>query len=785
MFSNYFKVALRNLWRSKGFSALNIAGLAIGMASAMLISLWIYNEVSFDRFHKNGDNLYCAWNRGVFDGKLQCWDNTPKPLGVGMKLEFPEIENVTRVNTRWFVTRFEEKKISSKALIADPAFLSMFSFPMKKGNAETALNGVYSIVVTEKMAEKMFGTEDPINKVIAIDSNNFTVTGVLKNLPVNTTFDFEFMLPWAYMTATNQDDQNWGNNSAQNYVQLKPGVNLTAFAEKIKGITIRHTNGEEQQEIFLHPINKWHLYSKFENGKIVGGRIETVRLFIIIASFILLIACINFMNLSTARSEKRAREVGIRKMAGANKTLLVTQFIGESILIALISGIIALLLVQVSLPSFNLLIVKQLSIPFGNLYFWLVFTLFIAFTGVIAGSYPAFFLSSFRPVVVLKGTLKKAQAAINPRKILVVVQFTFAIVLIICTIIIVQQMKHAMERETGYERGQLAYHWLTGDLYKNYPLLKEELIRSGVATNVTRTSSPMTESFSDSWGFIWEGKDPNDKTDFLRVVQDEGLTETVGLKMINGRDINLKDFPTDSTALLLNETAAKAMGFSEASGQIVRDGDVQYHVVGIFKDFVVGSPYEKTFPMIIQGAKTNWFNVVQMKLNAAKNMSTNIEEMGRIFRKYNPAYPFEYHFTDEDYARKFEETKRTATLTGLFAGLTILISCLGLFGLAAYMAESRIKEIGIRKVLGASVMNVTSLLSKDFMVLVVISLLIASPLAWWAMNSWLQDYHYRINIEWWVFALAGTMSIVVSLLTVSYQAIRAALANPVKSLRNE
>ena len=785
MFSNYFKVALRNLWRSKGFSAINITGLAVGMASAILICLWIYNEVSYDRFHKNGDNLYWAWNRGVFNNQLQCWDNTPKVLGKAMKLEFPEVDKVTRTNHRWFVTHYEDLNVTSEALIADPAFLTMFSFPMKKGNPQTALSGVYSIVITEKMATKIFGREDPMNKVIRIDSNNFTVKGVMEDLPNNTMFSFEFILPWEYMTATNQDDDNWGNNSAFTFVQLKEGVNRTSFAEKLKGITIRHTNGEEQQEIFLHPIDKWHLYSKFENGKIIGGRIETVRLFIIIASFILLIACINFMNLSTARSEKRAREVGIRKMAGANKSLLVGQFLGESILIALISGLLALFIVYLALPSFNLLIAKQLTIPFGNIYFWLLAILFVLITGIVAGSYPAFFLSSFNPATVLKGTFKKVNAAINPRKILVVVQFTFAIILIIGTIIIVQQMKHAMDRETGYERGKLAYLWLAGDLYKNYPLFKDELLRSGVATNVTRSSSPMTESFSDSWGFVWEGKDPNDKTDFVRFVQDEGLAETVGLKMIKGRDMNLKEFPTDSSAMLLNESAAKAMGFKEVLGQVVRDGDQQFHVVGIFKDFVVGSPYEKTFPMIIQGIKNEWFNVIHMKLNPARSTTVNLEEMGKIYRKYNPGYPFEYHFTDEDYARKFDETKRTATLSGLFAGLTILISCLGLFGLAAYMAETRIKEIGIRKVLGASVYKITALLSKDFLILVIISLLIAVPVAWLAMQSWLKDYPYRISIEWWVFAAAGVMSVLVSLLTVSYQAIKAAISNPVKSLRNE
>ncbi len=670
-------------------------------------------------------------------------------------------------------------------MIVDPAFLAMFSFPLVKGNPETALNDAYSILVTENFAKKMFGNDYPLNKVIQIDSNNFTVRGVLKNLPPNTEFACEFMLSWQYMKATNQDDNNWGNNSVFNFVQLEPATNIPAFAQKIKGLTIKHTNGQEKEEIFLHPLSKIHLYARFENGKIAGGRIETVRIFIIIAVFLLIIACINFMNLSTARSEKRAREVGIRKVAGANKPRLIGQFLSESILIALIAGIIAIIIVQFTLPSFNLLISKQLSIPFGSSIAWIYFFVFILFTGVIAGSYPAFFLSSFNPISVLKGTFKKVQATINPRKVLVVIQFTFAITLIICTIIIVQQVKYGQDREVGYDRGQLVYHWLAGDLYKNFPLIKNELLRTGVATDVTRTNSPLTASMSNTWDYEWSGKQPGNKTIFQIFTQDEGLVKTAGLQLIKGRDFNLREYPTDSTALLLNESAAKAMGIDEPRGQLVKNGPVQFHVVGIFKDFIVGSPFDRTDPMVVQGAFGEWFNIIHIKLNPINATSSNLASMEKIFRKYNPNYPFEYHFTDQDYATKFNETERTATLTGLFAGLTILISCLGLFGLAAYMAENRIREIGIRKVLGASVLKITSLLSKDFLMLVVISLLVATPIAWYVMRVWLQGYTYRIAIQWWVFVGAGLLSILISLATVSYQAIRAALANPVESLRSE
>lgn len=785
MFRNYLKIAFRNLWRTKGFSFINITGLAIGMGSAILILLWIQNEMSYDRFHKNGPYLYEAWNRGTFDGKLNCWDNTPKILGPTLKQEYPEIAEVARANNQWFVTAVGEKKISSQALIVDPPFLSMFSFPMLQGNPRTALANMSSIVVTEAMAKKMFGGADAMNKVIRIDKNDFTVTGVLKDLPTNTKFAFEYLLPWTYLKQLGQDDNYWGNNSVATYIQLKPHVTEAAADAKIIHVIREHSSGEERsQEIFLHPIAKWHLYSNFENGKITGGLINVVRTFAIIAALILLIACINFMNLSTARSEKRAKEVGIRKVSGAHKGLLIGQFLGESILIALIAGTIALFLVQTFISPFDGLVGKELLVPYHSFYFWTIALLFVLVTGLVAGSYPAFILSSFQPVDVLKGSFKKAHSFINPRKILVVLQFSFATILIICTFIVVQQIQYAQNRETGYDQGQLVYHWMTGEMRAKYPLIKAELLASGAATSVTATSFPITQNFSDSWGFQWEGKNANDRTDFDRSAEDEGLAKTVGLTIVRGRDMDLKAFPTDSSAMILNESAAKAMGFRNPIGQIVRDGDLSYHVIGVIKDFILGAPYDLIKPMVIEGSQ-GYLGVIHMKLNAGMSTTRALATMEKIFKTYNPEYPFEYHFVNEDYARKFEATRHVAILIGLFAGLTIFISCLGLFGLATFMAESRIKEIGVRKVLGASVFRITALLSKEFLALVIISIVIATPIAWFLMNVWLKDFSYRIHIEWWVFVMAGGTSVMVSLMTVGYQTIRAAIANPAKSLRTE
>lgn len=788
MIKNFFKIAWRGLLRSKGFSAINIAGLVVGMASAILILLWIQNEVSYDQFHEKKDRIYEAWNRAEFSGELNCWNTTPKVLARTLEKDLPEVEAAVRVD--WgtnFLFTVGDKKLTVRGTMVDSNFLQVFTFPLKKGNPAVVLKDMHSIVLTETLARKLFGNEEPVGKIIKIDNKeNFTVTGIMEDMPNNTRFSrFEYLVPWAYKRFLGDDDEYWGNNSTRTYVLLKQHATLASAAPKVKVMKQRYAKDEPKWEMFLYPLSKWRLYSSFTNGKEDGGgRITFVRLFGIVAAFILLIACINFMNLSTARSEKRAKEVGIRKVVGAQKISLIGQFIGESILLAFIAGLFAIIVVQCSLGGFNQLTDKQLFVPYGNPWFWLGGLLFVLFTGLLAGSYPAFFLSSFKPVKVLKGTFKKTQALVAPRKVLVVLQFTFAIVLIICTIIVKQQIDYAQNRQTGYNKNNLIYHNFTGDIEKNFELIRQELLTAGAASSITKTSAPITESWSDGWGQEWEGKDPNDKTDFFRYNADEGLGTTAGLQFVKGRDFDLKKFPTDSTGMIINESALKVMKFKDPIGKIVRDNGTEWHIVGVIKDFILTNPYEPTRPMLIAGGKA-WFSTILIKFNANNSTEKNLKTAETIFRKYNPEYPFEYKFVDEEFARKFEDEKRTGTLAGLFAGLTIFISCLGLFGLAIYMAESRVKEIGVRKVLGASVTGLATLLSKDFLKLVLISFLLASPVAWWAMHSWLSDYTYRVSIQWWVFALAGIVSVLIALATVSYQAIRAALANPVKSLRTE
>jgi putative ABC transport system permease protein len=786
MIKNYFKVAFRNLLRNKGFSIINISGLAIGMASAILILLWIQNEVSYDRFHAKADRLYEVWSNDSVNGSVRSLVNTPEIMAPVLKKDYPEMEEVSRID--WgqnMLFTYSDKRLKANGNVVDPGFLTMFSLTITRGNIKTALNDPYSIVLTQKLAKKLFGDQNPMGKIIKIDNEeNFTVTGILEDLPNNTQFNFEYLVSHKYWNVKGNVDSDWNDISIATFVLLKPNTNLAVVNSKIKNIIPHYSNGESKTEEFLYPLSKLRLYSNFENGKPVGGRIETVKIFGIIAIFILLIACINFMNLSTARSEKRAKEVGIRKVVGALKKSLIGQFLGESILMAFIAGVLALLIVQLCLPAFNQLTQKQLFIDYGNIYFWLAGIGFILFTGILAGSYPAFFLSAFKPVSVLKGSFKKVNALVTPRKVLVVLQFTFAITLIICTIIVGQQIKYAQQRKTGYDRNNLIYVFMEGDIEKNYQLIKNDLLSSGVATAVSKTQAPLTQNWSSGISMNWQGKDPNAKIQINRYTEDGDLVKTAGMQLIQGRDIDIKNYPSDSTACLISESAVKVMKFKNPVGQIIYDGPDTWHIVGVIKDFILESPYEPIKPFMIKGPKYGG-NTIHIKLNSNNPTALNLAKAEKIFKQYNPAYPFEYYFIDQEYAQKFNDEQLTGTLASLFAALTIFISCLGLFGLATYMAENRIKEIGVRKVLGASVTNITALLSKDFIKLVVIAIVIASAVASWAMHKWLQGYDYRVNISWWIFILAGLLSVLIALITVSYQFIKAAIANPVKSLRTE
>ncbi|WP_336517747.1 ABC transporter permease [Pollutibacter soli] len=788
MIKNYLKSAWRNLLKGKSFSVINISGLAVGMAGAALIILWLHHEISFDKFHDNKDRLHEVYGLTNVEGKLFTIDQTSQPLVPAMKQDFPEVENATRfAPVSSFLFTANEKKLNGvEGAFVDPSFLKMFSFPLEEGVQDFAEN-VYSIVITESLAHRLFGSEHVINKSIQIDStDHFKITGILKNLPSNSKFDFEYLLPFPYLKKLGWNNDSWLSNNISSFVLLKKGTDLKAFNSKIQDITRRYSKNEKAWTHFLFPLHQWHLYIRFENGKAVGGRIETVKLFAVIAAFILLLACINFMNLSTARSEKRAKEVGIRKVAGSGKGLLIGQFIAESILTAAVAGVFAILLVQFTLPLFNNLIETQMTMPLTEPGFLILAPGFIILTGILAGIYPAFFLSSFKPISIFQKKFKDAQTVFAPRKILVVLQFSFAIMLIIATIVVQKQIQLGAEKEKGYSANNLLFVDFAGDIEKNYPLIRQELINKGIASSVTKTMGSITTKGSNTWGLRWQGRKEDENPTIGLFNADADLIKTAGLTLLQGRDIDINKYPSDSNAVLLNETAVATMGFANPIGQIITQpsDNSEWKVVGVVKDYIINSPYEKIPPMVIQGPAAA-FRSMHIKLNTNASTSGQLAKAATIFNKYNPSYPFEYKFTGEEFARNFASEEKTKTLSFLFASLSIFISCLGLFGLSAYMAENRIKEVGVRKVLGASVFNIAKLLSVDFIKLVLVSILIASPIAWYAMNKWLEDYTFRIDIGWMTFALAGMVAIIIALVTVSFQSVKAAMANPVKSLRSE
>jgi putative ABC transport system permease protein len=679
MLKNYFKIAARNLLRNKGFSVINILGLAIGMACTALILLWIQNEASYDGFHPNLGRLYEVGGNDTVSGKVQTGLVTQEVLGPAIQKEYPEIENTARIGfPSTVLVAYQDKAVKVQDCPADPSFLTLFGFPLIAGDVRTALKDPHSLVITRKTAKKLFGDSDPIGKVVKWDNAlNFTITGVLKDLPDNTQFDFEALNSYAFKELMKYVDMNWDDYSVQTFVLLKPNTDINEINRKIAKVSGEHSGGKVKTTDFLYPVSRLRLYSKFENGRPAGGRITTIRTFFIIAAFILLIACINFMNLSSAKSEDRAREVGIRKAMGALRGSPIRQFIGESVLIAFLSGLLALALVEIALPGFRQLTGKQLFIDYRSAYFWLGAPAFVLLTGILAGSYPAFFLSGFRPEAVLKGAFTKAGSAITPRKVLVVLQFSVAIVLIVCTIIIERQIQYALHRNTGYDKDQLVYVPVEGDIPKNYAVIKNESVNSGAATAVNVTQAPLTQIWSYGTEVKWQGKDPNAQIGFIRTASDEGLVQMAGLQLVEGRDIDIYKYPSDSTACVINEAAAKVIGLKNIIGQTIYDEPTNWHVVGVIKDFVLNSPYQAIDPLIIYGPQFGG-NVMNIRLNGSQSDARNLGKVAEILKKYNPAYPFEYHFLSEEYAKKFEDEQLTGRLAALFAGLAICISCLGL-----------------------------------------------------------------------------------------------------------
>ena len=794
MIRNYFKVAWRNLVKSKGYSAINIGGLAVGMAVAMLIGLWVYDELTFDRYHKNYDRIAQVMQHANFNGKMESQIANPALMG-------PEIRNKYGSDFKYIVQAswpgghllsLGDKHINQDGIFFEPDAPEMLSLKMIKGT-RAGLKDPYSIMLSASAAEAVFGSDDPLNKTLKVDRTyDVKVTGVYDDLPDNTSFrNVKIMMPWQLWLIQNtwarEMEEPWGSNFSQTFAQIADNADMSKVSAKIKSVKMDNVSEEEKKykwEVFLHPMSKWNLYNEFKNGKNTGGNIRYVWMFGIIGVFVLILACINFMNLATARSEKRAKEVGIRKTVGSMRWQLIRQFFAESYVVVLLSFVLCLILVALFLPSFNEIAGKKIVIPWSNLVFWMSSLVFISITGLLAGSYPAFYLSSFKPLKVLKGTFRVGRFASVPRKILVVTQFTVSVMLIIGTFIVYQQIQHAKNRPIGYDRNGLISIYSQTEIREHYEAVRAELKNSGAIEEMAGSNSPLTQVWNTNGGFDWEGKDPNLAVDFPNNRISYEFGKTVNWKIKEGRDFS-KDFATDSLAFVINESAARFLGFKEPVGKMLKWNDRPFRIIGVVNDIMQESPFYPVRPTLYHIADhDDMYNMI-LRLNPNQSASQSLSKIGQVWKKYTPTVPFDYKFVDEVFGNKFSEEERIGKLSSYFAILAIFISCLGLFGMASFVAEQRTKEIGIRKVLGASVVNLWRLLSAEFVVLVILSCIIAAPIAWYYLDSWLTNYDYRIKINWLVFLLAAVVALIITLVTVSFQAIKAAIANPVKSLRTE
>jgi putative ABC transport system permease protein len=798
MIKNYLKIAWRNLIKNKASSFINIGGLAAGMAVAMMIGLWIWDEVSYDKNFQNHDHIAVVMQNQWLNNETETWNSVDYPLGRSLRNTYgSNFKYVIMASfTDGHILSYGDKHLNKSGNYMEPGIIDMLSLKMLEGS-RNGLKEPASILLSETTAKAIFGNADPMDKTITIDNKLIVkVTGVYQDLPDNCSFnDLTFIAPWQLLVNDQHFDTRfnnpWGMSWFQTFVQIADNADMNIVSAKIKNIkldALTNMHGSDvrfKPAIFLHPMEKWHLYSEFKNGVNTGGRIQYVWLFGIIGVFVLLLACINFMNLSTARSEKRAREVGIRKAVGSLRSQLIAQFYIESLLIAVFAFLFSLLLVQLSLPLFNEVSGKKISVLWGSPVFWAVGVAFSLITGLIAGSYPALYLSSFQPVKVLKGTFRVGRLAAIPRKVLVITQFTVSAILIIGTIVVFQQIQFAKNRPVGYSRNGLVEISLrTDNINKQYNAVKNDLVTSGAVASMAQSDSPVDDASPAHGGFTWKGKDPTLQEQLAGSGVTADFGKTVGWQIKEGRDFN-PSFLSDSSGFIINEAAVKYLGFKNPVGETITwAGYGNYRVIGVIKDMVSQSPYEpikQTFYFLNRGQMSN----ITIRINPDMSVHEAISKIGTVFKRYDPSMPFDYHFVDEQYAKKFGNEERIGKLAGSFASLAIFISCLGLFGMASFMAERRVKEIGVRKVLGATVLNLWGLLSQEFVKLVIVSLLIAIPAAYYFMHNWLQQYTYRTELSWWIFAVTSLGAVMVTLLTVSYQSIKAALANPVRSLRSE
>jgi putative ABC transport system permease protein len=788
MLKNYLVTALRHLRRNSVYSFINIAGLSTGLSCSLLIFLWATDEFSFNQFHGNYNTLYKVYMNHELSGTLETQPNVPYPLQEAIANASPHVKHVSVTNYgEGNLLTAGEKKINKVGNAVSEDFLKMFSFNVIIGDSTTALTDPFSIVLTRSTATALFGDKDPLGQYVKIDNNHeVKVTGVIADVVAQSTFQFDYLLPFSFYELTQEWVKNskdsWRNNSFQMYVELDRSESLETVNETIKELIGKHHTTEKMGQVFLHPMSHWRLYSDFENGKVSGGRIESVRQVLIIAGLILIVACINFMNMATAKSEGRAREVGIRKSVGSRRPQLIVQFLGESVLVTLLAFVLSIVLVELLLPSYNLLVSKQLTIDYSSSWFWSTALAIVLITGSIAGSYPAFYLSSFKPVKVLKGKIFAGKGATTPRKVLVTLQFGFSIFLIVGTIAIYRQVSFLKDRQVGYDRENLMLLWTNTEIESSFQTIKDELIKTGVVKGVCKSSSPITRVFSTT-DLEWPGKSKDQRVSFTSLATEYDYTETMGIKMLAGRDFS-RDFKSDSSAIIINKAALDVMKLEKPIGETVRMWNKNWTIIGVMNNVVMDSPYHPVSPLVMIFSP-DWSSTVTVRLEQTNSISASVEKVEGVFKRLNPNYPMWYRFADDEFNAKYSGITLVSRLAGIFATLAVLITCLGLFGLTAFTAERRQKEISIRKVLGANVASLVLLISKDFTKLVVIAAFISSPIAWLFINHYLQRYPYRIDLEWWTLPLTGSAALLLTIIVVGIQAIRSASANPATCLRNE
>ncbi|HXD77251.1 MAG TPA: ABC transporter permease [Puia sp.] len=795
MIRNYFRIAGRYLLHNRFSSAINIGGLAIGMAVAILIGLWICDELSFNNVHMRHDRIAAVLQNQKLSGGIQTWR--------GQAMQLAPVLNKDYKNYFRYVVRqggggnqlvsYGEKQVRFAGSYMDPQVIDLLSLHMLQGD-NSSLRDIHSMIISEEMANGLFGAEDPIGREVKVDNDYLVkVTGVYAGLPDNSSFaGIDFISPFELMIKVRHlEDLGWGNSWFRTYVLLNDDADLDKASTAIQDVKWRYSPGDRRfrPRLFLQPMNRWRLYSDYEGGLPAGGRIKFVRLYAIIGIFVLILACINFMNLSTARSEKRAKEVGIRKAIGSVRRQLIGQFLSESLVVAFVAFVVAIALAQILLPFFNEVANKKMTIPAASPAFWFLGLCFIAITGMLAGSYPAFYLSSFRAVKVLKGTFRAGPLASLPRKVLVVLQFTVSVTLIIGTIAVFHQIQYARDRPVGFNRdGLITVPKQSVDFTPELATLRLMLQQTGQVDDIAGSESTPANTYNNNMGFQWKGKDPSLQESFVTNGITPEFGKVTGWQITDGRDFR-PGYATDSNAFIINETAAKYMNLGHPVGEQVKWSDNgTFTIIGVVKDMVSQSPYDQAEPMIFYLSSSLGFshlNVIDIRLRPGKSMTGALGAIANVFRKIDPQDPFEYKFADDEIAKKFGDEERIGRLARFFTLLAIVISCLGLLGLSAFVAEQRKQEIGVRKVLGASTFTLWQLLSREFVGLVGLSLLIGGPLSWWLMHDWLNNFRYRAGLSWWIFAGAAFATIGITLATVSWQAIRAALANPVRSLRSE